>query len=70
MSDTSFLYRPGALTDIGVDDPEGRVAAVHGPALATPALAAVGVGVAICYAMLNAFEAGKTGGPLHPPMPD
>ncbi|GGZ23012.1 hypothetical protein [Streptomyces nitrosporeus] len=63
MSDVSFLRRPGALTDIGIEDPEGRYTTAHAPVMATPAVAS---GVIIGYALVNAFVAGRDGGPIQP----
>ncbi|KQX94586.1 hypothetical protein AB0K86_29555 [Streptomyces clavifer] len=65
MNDTSFLTRPGALTDIRVDDPQGRVIINHPPVMATPAVVS---GVIIGVALVNAFVAGRDGGPLEPPI--
>ncbi|MFC8228538.1 hypothetical protein [Streptomyces sp. NPDC057287] len=65
MNDVSFLTRPGALTDIRVDDPQGRFITAHTPVMATPAVAA---GVIIGVALVNAFVAGRDGGPLEPPI--
>ncbi|MFI1014675.1 hypothetical protein [Streptomyces sp. NPDC020965] len=63
MSDVSFLHRPGALTDIGIEDVEGRFVTTHTPVVATPSVAA---GVIIGMALVNAFVAGRDGGPLQP----
>ncbi|MFE5243040.1 MULTISPECIES: hypothetical protein [unclassified Streptomyces] len=65
MNDVSFLTRPGALTDIKVDDPQGRVIITQTPVMATPAVVA---GVIIGAALVNAFVAGRDGGPLEPPI--
>ncbi|WP_323371755.1 hypothetical protein [Streptomyces katsurahamanus] len=67
MSDVSFLRRPGALTDIGIEDAKGRFVTAHAPVMATPAVAA---GVIIGVALVNAFVAGRDGGPLEPTVPE
>ncbi|MEV0585181.1 hypothetical protein [Nonomuraea sp. NPDC050310] len=66
MHDTAFLRRPGALTDLRVDDPHGRIATEQAPVMATPGLV---VGMAVGYALLNAFEAGKGAGGIQLPQP-
>ncbi|MBM9618640.1 MULTISPECIES: hypothetical protein [Streptomyces] len=66
MNDTSFLTKPGALTDIRIDDPEGRFVTARVPVLATtPAVVA---GVIIGVALVNAFQAGRDGGTMEPPI--
>ncbi|MFE7384518.1 hypothetical protein [Streptomyces zhihengii] len=65
MTDTSFLTKPGALTDIRIDDPEGRYVSTRTPVTATPAVVA---GVIIGVAMVNAFQAGRDGGTMEPPI--
>ncbi|MFE7385818.1 hypothetical protein ACFU9F_36305 [Streptomyces zhihengii] len=65
MTDTSFLTRPGALTDISIDDPEGRYVSTRTPVTATPAVVA---GVIIGVALVNAFQAGRDGGTMEPPI--
>ncbi|MET9109656.1 hypothetical protein [Streptomyces zhihengii] len=65
MTDTSFLTKPGALTDIRIDDPEGRYVGTRTPVTATPAVVA---GVIIGVAMVNAFQAGRDGGTMEPPI--
>lgn len=61
MSDVAFLQKPGALSDIGIDDPEGRCVISTVPVMATPAVAA---GVIIGAALVNAFVAGRDGGAI------
>ncbi|WP_129842026.1 hypothetical protein [Streptomyces sp. RFCAC02] len=61
--ETAHLNRSALLADIAVDDPDGRITMAAKPIMSTPAVLA---GVAIGYAMLNAFEAGRSGGPLRP----
>jgi hypothetical protein len=60
---TSHVNHSAELADITVGDPDGRVTGGGLPVTATPAVLA---GVAICYAMLNAFEAGRNCGELRP----
>ncbi|MFD3658686.1 hypothetical protein [Streptomyces sp. NPDC058620] len=64
MNDVSFLKRPGALTDIRIDDPEGRYATAHAPVMATPL--GIAAGVVVGYALVNAFVAGRDGTPIKP----
>ncbi|RKN10931.1 hypothetical protein [Streptomyces radicis] len=64
MNDQSRrLYDSSALATVAVDDPRGWISARQKPVLSTPAVVA---GLAIGYAMLNAFEAGRNGGPIRP----
>ncbi|QNP61874.1 hypothetical protein [Streptomyces genisteinicus] len=65
MDDTSFLTRPGALTDIRIDDPDGRFVTAQVPVLNT--VAAVVAGVIIGAALVNAFQAGRDGS-MDPPI--
>ncbi|MGW0782569.1 hypothetical protein [Streptomyces sp. NPDC002913] len=65
MNDVSFLTRPGALTDIRVDDPQGRFITTQTPVMATPAVVS---GVIIAVALVNAFQAGRDGGTMEPPI--
>ncbi|RBM24327.1 hypothetical protein [Streptomyces sp. PT12] len=64
MNDQSRrLYDSPALASVAVDDARGWISARQKPVLATPSVLA---GIAIGYAMLNAFEAGRSGGPIRP----
>ncbi|MFF8958055.1 hypothetical protein [Streptomyces sp. NPDC014894] len=61
MNDVSFLNRPGALTDIGIQDVRGRFVTARAPIMATPAVVC---GVIIGGALVNAFVAGRDGGSI------
>ncbi|MEV1012017.1 hypothetical protein [Streptomyces sp. NPDC049881] len=61
--ETAFLNRSALLADIAVEDTQGRITMNGKPVMSTPAVLA---GIAIGYAMLNAFEAGRNGGPIRP----
>lgn len=60
---TRRLYGSSVLATVAIDDSRGWISSGQGPVLATPGVLA---GVAIGYALVNAFEAGRTGTPIRP----